>query len=139
MTLNYSLNEIELLAEKLVKQFESFRIFCFEGALGAGKTTLIEAICRYLGSKDPLSSPTFSIVNEYDSPKGILFHMDWYRLKNEEEAIQIGIEDYLYSGHYCFIEWHKQAETLIPKPFVHITLTSLEASARSIKAELVEE
>ena len=139
MTLNYSLNEIELLAEKLVKQFESFRIFCFEGALGAGKTTLIEAICRYLGSKDPLSSPTFSIVNEYDSPKGILFHMDWYRLKNEEEAIQIGIEDYLYSGHYCFIEWHKQAEMLIPKPFVHVTLTSLEASARSIKAELVEE
>ena len=139
MTLNYSLNEIELLAEKLVKQFESFRIFCFEGALGAGKTTLIEAICRYLGSKDPLSSPTFSIVNEYDSPKGILFHMDWYRLKNEEEAFQIGIEDYLYSGHYCFIEWHKQAEMLIPKPFVHVTLTSLEASARSIKAELVEE
>ncbi len=139
MTLNYSLNEIELLAEKLVKQFESFRIFCFEGALGAGKTTLIEAICRYLGSKDPLSSPTFSIVNEYDSPKGILFHMDWYRLKNEEEAIQIGIEDYLYSGHYCFIEWHKQAEMLIPKPFVHVTLTSLEASARSIIAELIEE
>ena len=139
MTLNYSLNEIELLAEKLVKQFESFRIFCFEGALGAGKTTLIEAICRYLGSNDPLSSPTFSIINEYDSTKGILYHMDWYRLKNEEEAIQIGIEDYLYSGHYCFIEWHKQAEMLIPKPFVHVTLTSLEASARSIKAELVEE
>lgn len=139
MTLNYSLNEIELLAEKLVKQFESFRIFCFEGALGAGKTTLIEAICRYLGSNDPLSSPTFSIINEYDSPNGILYHMDWYRLKNEEEAIQIGIEDYLYSGHYCFIEWHKQAEMLIPKPFVHVTLTSLEASARSIIAELIEE
>lgn len=139
MTFSYSLDEIELLAEKLVKQFESFRVFCFEGVLGAGKTTLIEAICRYLGSKDPLSSPTFSIINEYDSPKGILFHMDWYRLKNEEEAFQIGIEDYLYSGHYCFIEWHKQAEMLIPKPFVHVTLTSLEASARSIKAELVEE
>lgn len=139
MTLNYSLNDIESTALKLFRQFEPYRIFCFEGALGAGKTTLIEAICRYLGSKDPLSSPTFSIVNEYDSPKGILYHMDWYRLKNEEEAIQIGIEDYLYSGHYCFIEWHKQAEMLIPKPFVHVTLTSLEASARSIKAELVEE
>jgi tRNA threonylcarbamoyladenosine biosynthesis protein TsaE len=139
MTLNYSLDEIESLAEKLINQFESYRIFCFEGNLGAGKTTLIETICRHLGSLDPLSSPTFSIINEYDSPNGVLYHMDWYRLKNEEEAIQIGIEDYLFSGHYCFIEWHKQAENLIPKPFVHVCLTSTEMNTRTFKAEILEE
>ena len=139
MTLNYNLAEIESLAEKLINQFESYRIFCFEGNLGAGKTTLIEEICRQLGSQDPLSSPTFSIINEYDSPSGILYHMDWYRLKNEEEAAQIGIEDYLFSGHYCFIEWHKQAENLIPKPFIHVTLTSVVTYTRALKAELIQE
>ncbi len=139
MTLNYNLIDIKSIALKLLRQFDPYRIFCFEGTLGAGKTTLIEEICRQLDSKDSLSSPTFSIINEYDSPNGVLYHMDWYRLKNEEEALQIGIEDYLFSGHYCFIEWHKQAENLIPKPFVHVTLTSADANTRALKAELIEE
>ena len=137
MTLNYSLDDIELIAKKLVKQFEPYRIFCFEGQLGAGKTTLIEEICRSLGSTDSLSSPTFSIINEYNSDFGVLYHMDWYRLKNEEEAIQIGIEDYLFSGHFCFIEWHQHAESLIPRPYVLIQISNEGETQRELQAKVI--
>ncbi|MCE2964029.1 MAG: tRNA (adenosine(37)-N6)-threonylcarbamoyltransferase complex ATPase subunit type 1 TsaE [Chitinophagales bacterium] len=138
MILNYSLADLESLAKKLIKQFESYRIFCFEGELGAGKTTLIESLCRCLGSTDPLSSPTFSIINEYNSPMGELYHMDWYRLKNEEEAIQIGIEDYLFSGNYCFIEWYQNAESLIPRPYVRIQLSNEEETKRVLTVNIIE-
>ena len=137
MNWTYTLTDIDQTAEKLLDLFDRSRIFCFEGSLGAGKTTLIEAMCRHLGSQDPLSSPTFSIINEYNSPNGALIHMDWYRLKNEEEAIQIGIEDYLFSGQYCFIEWYSKAENLIPKPFIHVVLTTKDTEHRDIRAEIV--
>lgn len=137
MTLNYSLNDIESVVKNLVNQFELYRIFCFEGQLGAGKTTLIEEICRCLGSRDSLSSPTFSIINEYNSNNGVLYHMDWYRLKNEDEAIQIGIEDYLFSGNYCFIEWYQRAENLIPRPYVLIQISHTNETQRELKAKVI--
>jgi tRNA threonylcarbamoyladenosine biosynthesis protein TsaE len=138
MNLSYSLDEIKTVAERMQQGFNQYKIFCFEGQLGAGKTTLIEEICRILGSSDSLSSPTFSIINEYNSTQGIIYHMDWYRLKNEEEAIQIGVEDYLFSGNYCFIEWHKHAESLIPRPYVLVKIDILEENKRQLIAKVVE-
>lgn len=134
----YLLSELKTTAEKLLSQFSDYRIFCFEGPLGAGKTSLIEEICRSLGSKDSLSSPTFSIINEYNSDFGVLYHMDWYRLKNEEEAIQIGIEDYLFSGNYCFIEWYQHAETLIPSPYVLIQISNENETQRELNAKVID-
>jgi tRNA threonylcarbamoyladenosine biosynthesis protein TsaE len=138
VNLSYSLNEIKIIAEKILQGFPNNRIFCFEGQLGAGKTTLIEEICRSLGSSDSLSSPTFSIINEYNSDFGVLYHMDWYRLKNEQEAIQIGIEDYLFSGNYCFIEWYQNAESLIPRPSVLIQISNEDENQRNLVAKVIE-
>ncbi len=138
MILTYTLSDLNFVAKKLILEYSSDRIFCFEGQLGAGKTTLIESLCRYLGSTDSLSSPTFSIINEYNSPMGELYHMDWYRLKNEEEALQIGIEDYLFSGNYCFIEWYQNAESLIPRPYVLIQLSNEEETKRVLTVNVIE-
>ncbi len=138
MILTYTLSDLNFVAKKLILEFSSDRIFCFEGNLGAGKTTLIESLCRYLGSTDSLSSPTFSIINEYNSPMGELYHMDWYRLKNEEEALQIGIEDYLFSGNYCFIEWYQNAESLIPRPYILIQLSNEEETKRVLTVNVIE-
>lgn len=138
MILTYTLSDLNFVAKKLILENSSDRIFCFEGPLGAGKTTLIESLCRCLGSTDSLSSPTFSIINEYNSPLGALYHMDWYRLKNEEEAIQIGIEDYLFSGNYCFIEWYQNVESLIPRPYVRIQLSNEEETKRVLTFKVIE-
>lgn len=138
MTLTYSLEDLNRVAVKLLSEFDNHHIFCFEGELGAGKTTLIEKICQQLGSHDILSSPTFSIINEYNSPVGVLYHMDWYRLKNEEEAIHIGVEDYLYSTHYCFIEWHQHAESLIPRPYVLIQIYNEDETQRILNAKVID-
>lgn len=138
MILTYTLSDLNFVAKKLILEYSSDRIFCFEGPLGAGKTTLIESLCRCLGSTDSLSSPTFSIINEYNSPLGALYHMDWYRLKNEEEAIQIGIEDYLFSGNYCFIEWYQNVESLIPRPYVRIQLSNEEETKRVLTFKVIE-
>lgn len=137
MNLNFSIQEITSVAKQLLEQYAPLKIFCFEGELGAGKTTLIESICKSLGSESSLSSPTFSIVNEYDSTHGSLFHMDWYRLRSEEEAIQAGIEEYLFKGSYCFIEWHRVAESLIPRPYVLIQLTHAEDNQRHLASQII--
>lgn len=138
MTLQFRIDEIQSVSEKIISTFPLNKIFCFEGDLGAGKTTLIESICQSLGSKDDLSSPTFSIINEYASPVGALYHMDWYRLSSIDEAIHIGIEDYLFSGNYCFIEWPEKAVELIPKPYIKISIVSLTAEMRELSVVNVE-
>ena len=92
------------------------------GSNGSGKTTLIKELCKILGSQDHFSSPTYSIVNEYVYPGGKLFHFDLYRLKNLNELLDIGFEDYLYSGQYCFIEWPELAKDLINSDYVKIHL-----------------
>jgi tRNA threonylcarbamoyladenosine biosynthesis protein TsaE len=91
------------------------RIFLVNGPMGSGKTTLIKALCEELGSEDNFSSPTFSIVNEYQSPAGKIYHFDLYRIKTSEELLDLGAEEYFSSGNYCFIEWPELAEELLDK------------------------
>jgi tRNA threonylcarbamoyladenosine biosynthesis protein TsaE len=118
--------ETDLLpaAEKLLKEYPSSRVFALYGRMGAGKTTLIRAICSCLGTVDVVQSPSFSIINEYKTLTGeSVFHFDFYRIKKVEEAFDIGYEDYFYSGSYCFIEWPELIEPLLPPDTVNVTIS----------------
>ncbi len=100
------------------------RIFALSGQMGAGKTTFIKAVCAVLGVADIVQSPTFSLVNEYKRRGGEpVFHFDFYRIRNITELFDIGYEDYLYSGHYCFIEWPELAESLLPEDTVRVSIS----------------
>lgn len=108
-----SIQELPELAKKIISKFQH-KIILFEGEMGAGKTTLIKEIIAQMGSDDETSSPTFSIVNEYETEMGKVFHFDLYRIKSEMEALDFGIEEYLDSGAYCFIEWPDKLGSLLP-------------------------
>jgi len=116
-------NELPITAAKLLHTFPHDRIFLFDGEMGSGKTTFIKALCHTLGCNDNLSSPTFSLVNEYTHPKGKIYHFDLYRIKDMKELLDIGIDEYLDSGQYCFIEWPEKIMTLISAPALQIRLT----------------
>ncbi len=107
------LAQLPEVANWLLEQ-SRFRILLLEGDMGAGKTTLIKEICRQLGVEDEVSSPTFSLVNEYESADGPVYHFDFYRLEEEEEAYDFGVEEYLDSGHWCLLEWPEKIRNLIP-------------------------
>ncbi len=110
------------------------KIWVFEGEMAVGKTTLIRAICNVFGVKDNVSSPTFAIVNEYYSPlNGSIYHFDFYRIKDLSEAIDIGCEEYLFSGGYCLIEWPTKVSLLLPDKCLHIHLSFLNDNSRHIK------
>jgi|SRR5690606_10151193 len=98
------------------------RVFLFYGEMGAGKTTFIKAICEHLGVGDATASPTFSIVNEYTSPLGPIYHFDFYRIKSEREAFDMGYEEYFYSGNYCFVEWPDKIAGLLPPDAVSVRI-----------------
>lgn len=128
---------LEKASKKILNTFEGRKVFTLTGDLGAGKTTFTQAICRHLGVQENVTSPTFSLVNEYTylDEKGneLLFrHLDLYRLKNIEEALDIGIEDYLYDGNYCFIEWPEIIGPLLPEETVKINISILRDSSRKI-------
>jgi tRNA threonylcarbamoyladenosine biosynthesis protein TsaE len=108
-----SLESLPVVAKELLQTFKDDRLFFFDAQMGAGKTTLIKELCKQLGSEDNFSSPTYSIVNEYQIPGGHIFHFDLYRLKNKEELFDIGFEDYLKMNTYCFIEWPHLAKDLL--------------------------
>jgi tRNA threonylcarbamoyladenosine biosynthesis protein TsaE len=122
---------LPVVARQVLGFAPSERIFLFEGELGAGKTTLIKAICQQLDVSDQVNSPTFSIVNEYRSSKGPVYHFDLYRLKDLAEALDIGIEDYLYSGYYCFVEWPDKLTELLPPDYVKIRIETDMAERHS--------
>lgn len=105
--------ELPAIARSLLDLFGNQKIVLFDAQMGAGKTTLIKEICLALGSKDDFSSPTYSIVNEYHYSGGKIYHFDLYRLKNQTELLDLGIEEYLDSGHYCFFEWPEFVEGMI--------------------------
>jgi len=128
-----NLSDLKLAATHLIEKMGDNRIFLFQGDMGAGKTTLIKAICEIMGVIEPINSPTFSIVNEYSTHTGIIiYHFDCYRINNIQEAIGIGVDEYLFSGNYCFIEWSEKISTLLPDSFVEIKIKEIENGFREI-------
>lgn len=137
--LSIKVNGIEELpgaAEKILEFAGDYRIFAFEGKMGAGKTTLISTICRALKVVDEASSPTFSIVNEYltESEESI-FHFDFYRIKKLEEVFDIGFEEYIYSDSYCFMEWPELISDLLPEKYVSVKISENEEGNRIIEVK----
>jgi len=130
------LSGLDSVAQRLVHTIGKHRVWLFYGEMGVGKTTLIKAICTALGTKDQVSSPTFSIVNEYASPQGPIYHFDFYRIRNEQEALDLGYEEYFYSGHYCFVEWPELIPSLLPEDAAIIRIALVENNAREIKIEI---
>ena len=131
-----SLTELPVVAQQTMGYAGNTRIFLFYGDMGAGKTTLIKSLCAELGSTDVITSPTFSIVNEYAGPVKI-YHFDFYRLKNQNEALDIGCEEYFYSGNYCFIEWPEKIPDLLPDNYVRVTIEALEDNSRKVTVDKV--
>ncbi len=134
--MNYTLNNINNAIEKILPYLQKYKVVLFNGTMGAGKTTLISALCKKLSSADDISSPTFSIVNEYLSNIGKIYHFDFYRIENIEEAFDIGLEEYLYSNDYCFIEWAEKIEELLPNSYLIVNISILSEIERSI--EIIE-
>ena len=120
-------SEIDVAAKKFVAAMGDRKVFAFYGKMGAGKTTFIKAVCEELGVQDVINSPTFAIVNEYVDGEGEpIYHFDFYRIKNQQEALDIGYEDYVYSGNVCFMEWPELIENLLPDDAVKVTIEEEE-------------
>ena len=123
MEITFSLDKIQEVAQQVLAQNPN-KVILFNGEMGAGKTTFIKEFCKILGVTDATSSPTFSLVNEYQTENGTtVYHFDFYRLKQETEALDMGVEDYLYSGAWCFIEWSEKIPNLLPEEHSTITIT----------------
>lgn len=129
-------NELPEAAKELLNFAGEERVFLFYGEMGAGKTTFIKALCRALGVEDPVSSPTFSIINEYIANGQSMYHFDFYRIKTENEALDMGYEDYLFSGNYCFIEWPERISNLLPQKCIEISLQQTTGDERELRANL---
>ena len=127
----FELEEIRNVAQEIIAQ-NPHKVILFNGEMGVGKTTLIKAMARILGVRDATSSPTFSLVNEYEAENGMLYHFDAYRLKNEGEAYDMGIDEYLYSGDWCFIEWAEKIPSLIPQQHSVIKIKRLSNGKRQL-------
>lgn len=125
-----SQDELKFVAAQLIAFAEGEKFVIFEGEMGAGKTTFIKSLCEALGVSDNVSSPTYSIVNEYECPNGTVFHFDFYRLKNVQEAYDIGYEEYFYSGQYCLVEWPSKVEELLPETFIKVEIAIISATER---------
>ena len=136
MELLYDLSDIGNAAKEFVEYCSAFRVFAFTGEMGAGKTTLIKAICRHLGVKEPVTSPTYAIIQEYYYKKNNLFHIDLYRLKSAEEAIEAGVEDCLLSDSLCMVEWPERAMLLFPPETVYTNLHIVSATSRKLIVQL---
>ncbi|RLD81908.1 MAG: tRNA (adenosine(37)-N6)-threonylcarbamoyltransferase complex ATPase subunit type 1 TsaE [Bacteroidetes bacterium] len=133
MNKNYFLEDISVIAKEIISSVSS-KTLLFYGEMGTGKTTLIKEIVKQLGVEDIAHSPTFSLVNEYLSLKGeIIYHFDFYRIEQEEEAYDIGIEEYFYENNWCLIEWPEKVENLLPLESVVIKLKMNPDNSRTIK------
>lgn len=134
----FEIDEIDEVAREILTQL-TVKVVCFEGTLGAGKTTLITALCKQLGVTESISSPTFGLVHEYLGTHEPMYHFDLYRLKNEWEAIDMGFEDYVYSGYFCFIEWADTVKHLLPIPNCVIKISIETETKRSLEMVYVEQ
>lgn len=127
-----SVNDLPKTADQIIGLLGTQKILLFRGEMGAGKTTLIKTLCQTLGVQQNVTSPTYSIVNEYNIPKGKIYHFDFYRLKNQTEAMDMGVEEYFYSGDYCFIEWPEMIPDLLPGQYIDIDIKVLSNNMREI-------
>ncbi|PZF75026.1 tRNA (adenosine(37)-N6)-threonylcarbamoyltransferase complex ATPase subunit type 1 TsaE [Taibaiella soli] len=141
LQISYSLVTIKNAVEQFWQYAHHYRVLAFSGELGAGKTTFVHTLCEYLGVTDAVSSPTFALINEYhfqaNAMDNKIYHMDWYRVKDTDEAINAGMEDALLSDAYCFVEWPEQAIELFPLPYLWISIETLEDNKRSMTVNLV--
>jgi tRNA threonylcarbamoyladenosine biosynthesis protein TsaE len=127
------INDLPKAAAELVKQSEGLNVWLLKGEMGSGKTTLVKQIVNQLGVEGPVSSPTFSIINQYgDTNEKVVYHFDLYRLKNELEAFDIGLEEYLNSGHLCLIEWPEKLERLLPSQYFEVHIQPSDSLTRKI-------
>jgi tRNA threonylcarbamoyladenosine biosynthesis protein TsaE len=131
MEITFSLSELVPVAKRLM-DLKPPKVILFDGPMGAGKTTLIKALCAEMGVQGPTSSPTFALVNEYHGANGKIYHFDLHRLKTEEEALDFGIEEYFYSGNFCFVEWPEKIPSLIPDNHWRIAITPIAPDQRKL-------
>ncbi|MDI5950942.1 tRNA (adenosine(37)-N6)-threonylcarbamoyltransferase complex ATPase subunit type 1 TsaE [Flavobacterium yafengii] len=132
MNIIFSIDQLEEVAQKIIAENPK-KVILFHGEMGVGKTTLIKQLCKMLGVTGATSSPTFSLVNEYEANDNqLVYHFDFYRLNKEEEALDMGVDDYLYSGNWCFIEWAEKIPNLIPETHSVITISLLPDGKRSL-------
>jgi tRNA threonylcarbamoyladenosine biosynthesis protein TsaE len=140
MLFHVSLDELKSFAQQFWNYVKDKKVFAFHGEMGAGKTTIISALCHYKGVDDVTGSPTFSIINEYsysenDQAKK-MFHIDLYRLKDEQEVVQAGVEDCIYSGSVCMIEWPEKAPGLFDEDAVHVFIEPVSVTERKVEVKL---
>ena len=137
MELTYTITQIEETAKAVVEtiQKQNGQLFAFYGQMGAGKTTLIKAICQQLGVTEEVNSPTFAIVNEYEGTRGPIYHFDFYRINRPEEALDFGLYDYFDSGYPCLMEWPECIDTLLPDDVVNIEISVIDNNTRKIKMD----
>ena len=137
MELIFSLDNIQEAAVSFLSATANYKVIALHGDMGAGKTTFVHAVCEAAGVKDNISSPTFSIINEYVTVAGdIIYHIDLYRLKTEQEAMQAGVEDCLFSGNRCFVEWPDKAPNIFPDNTLHVSVSVLDMNTRKLKINL---
>ena len=137
MELIFNLTNIKQAAQQFNLLTAGYCVFALHGEMGAGKTTFVQAVCALDMVEDTVSSPTYSIINEYVTKQGaLIYHLDLYRLKSEGEALNAGVEDYLYSGNRCFVEWPEKAPGIFPDNTLHLTLTTIDSNTRKLKINL---
>ena len=132
MIFEYKLNNIDNIAKELINSFKN-KIVLFNGDMGSGKTTIISSIVNILGTNVKVSSPTFSIVNEYNIHAGSIYHFDFYRLKSSDEALDLGIYEYLNSGNWNFIEWGEKIQELLPEEFTTVSIKVISKEKRLLE------
>ncbi|WP_127133191.1 tRNA (adenosine(37)-N6)-threonylcarbamoyltransferase complex ATPase subunit type 1 TsaE [Pseudoflavitalea rhizosphaerae] len=135
MQVSFTLDTIHEAARKLWEAAGDRKVFAFHGPMGAGKTTFVHALCDVKEVTSTVGSPTFSIINEYAYPGGQLYHIDLYRLKDEEEAIRAGVEDCLYSGNICLVEWPERAEGIFPENTLSVYISVTDPSTRFLQID----
>ena len=137
MDIIFTLNEIDDAAKNFLANAAPYKIIALHGEMGAGKTTFVHAICNALGVKDNIGSPTFSIINQYQTNLAeIIYHIDLYRLKDEAEAIETGVEDCFYSGNYCFVEWPERVLAIFPDNTLHASIVAVNNDTRKLTINL---
>ncbi|MCD4832574.1 MAG: tRNA (adenosine(37)-N6)-threonylcarbamoyltransferase complex ATPase subunit type 1 TsaE [Bacteroidales bacterium] len=128
-----SLSDLNIIADKFLRLMRDKKVFAFFGPMGVGKTTFIKALCNELGVVEIVTSPTFALINEYQTGKGeIIYHFDFYRIKKIEEVYDFGYEEYFFSGNYCFIEWPDKVAEILPENVVFVQMVENEDGSRTI-------